>query len=252
MSTLAHNSSPIACSGGGITSGGQLLVTDGQHVHVARNIIANGSCGNCKPLGRTVTAIEIADQAPPPAGVFGLTIDHNDFLIGVGIAIRQNPGNLVSGITISDNRATGFARIDSVTSPADRSNNTMWPGSRQSSSQPSTYRVLRLAHAANHTAARTRAGMPGDATVETVFDLSAGPRPHAASTPLLPCVQANNLPHDMVLASMTCDGHGEVKSILGYSFEETYPNAKPLYNRNASESWRTGSSGGMLVAKVIR
>jgi hypothetical protein len=106
-------------------------------------------------------------------------------------------------------------------------------------------------------AARTQADMPGDGTVEAVFELSSAPRPHAASTPLLHCVQADNLPHDVVLASMTCDDHGEVKSILGYSFEQTYPNAKPFYRCNASEvrsdlflSWDAGCEGHQVIGQI--
>ena len=58
----------------------------------------------------TVAAIELGDGAPSPAGVYGLTIDHNALTGGMGDAqSTRTPGRTVTGVVLADNLVTGTA-----------------------------------------------------------------------------------------------------------------------------------------------
>jgi hypothetical protein len=245
-----HGLWPVANVAGGITSGGQLLVGDGRNIHVENNVFAGGACKNCKPDGQTVTAIEISDQASPPGGVYGLTIHHNVFLNGVGVAIAQNRGTALSDITISDNRVIGYSRLDLVAAPASRAGNSLaatrfdFPAGANGAIRfpnPGTHPVD-----SSHLEARA-----------VVFGLSASPRPGAATAPLYRCLENGRSQPESVSTSLSCDSHGKVVAILGYVYEPGHSNAAPLYGCRSTGpdsdfflSWDRACEGRHLVAEL--
>jgi hypothetical protein len=176
-----HGLWPVAGVPGGITTGGQVLVADGHNIRLTGNIVANGACGNCKPPRQTVAAIELGDQTPLPAGVFGLTIDHNILLDGAGTAIAQNPGTAVTQAVLRDNLATGFIRLDSLAAPAVRAGNAL------SSTPP---------------------GVPRPA------GLAPAPAPGDVAEPLVWCVRPGN--GGAVTAAAACTPPGRIAALLGY------------------------------------
>jgi hypothetical protein len=113
---------------GGVTTGGQILIGSGRNIRVTGNTVEGGHCDNCY-RSQHVTAVEIGDVAPPPAGSTDLTIDHNVFRSpdGKDIAIWQNVGSTLSGITVEGNRATGFANLIGARVPIRQSGNTVDP-----------------------------------------------------------------------------------------------------------------------------
>lgn len=175
-----HGLWPAPGIAGGISSGGQVLVADGHDIRLTGNIVANGACGNCNPPQQTVPAIELADQAPLPAGVFGLTIDHNILLDGAGRAIGQNPGTAVSQVAIRDNRLTGFDTLDTVTGPAARADNVLSP-------------------------------RPPD--VPRLPGLADAPAPGGPAEPLVWCVRPGG---DGVVTATHCPPPGRIAALLGY------------------------------------
>ena len=229
-----HGLWPVRGVKGGIAAGGQLLVADGADIRINGNIEADAICEKCKPA-RTATAIEIADQAAPPGGVRGLTIDHNWLLNGVGVAIYQNPGMMASGIAVDHNRLVGFRYLDGIKTPASRQDNMLEQrGSTHAGAGAASYEVLRLAAAGEHHSSVSISEYPG-AKLEAVFALSPSPRPGAPWTPLFRCI-ANG--HDFVSPEKDCGGAGQLDALLGYSLAATDPGAKPFFACAASATDR--------------
>ncbi|HVT30708.1 MAG TPA: right-handed parallel beta-helix repeat-containing protein [Lacipirellulaceae bacterium] len=224
-----HGLWPVPGVQGGITSGGQLLLADGVNIRVTGNIIADGRCENCRPVGQTVAAIEIADQGPPPAGVAGLVIDHNDFLDGEGAAVRQNPGTEVSDITMSDNRVVGFRVLDTVVSPAIRAFNRIEADGSHVPNEIVSYQRM-----GRYYIGRRPDKLRSDK--EAVFYLSAAPRPGASGIPLLQCGQSAYPNGRSASALMACQGLEQVKAVLGYVFERSYPSGRPFFKCRANGS----------------
>jgi hypothetical protein len=242
---------------GGITTGGEMLVADGSNIRIAGNIIGDAACENCVPRGQSVSAIEFADGAPPPAGVRGLTIEDNYFYNGFNTAIYHNAGSTASDLVINDNRFDGYTQLDSVTTPGVRRRVLVperTPGLAQAGA--ATYEVLRLSASGQHHSARLQAAYPG-ARIEAVFALSPAPRPGASPWPLLQCRRASAPSLDFVSVDPNCAGVGKVESILGYSYEMGYPSARPFYACRSSRmaddeflSWDAKCEGQTVVAQL--
>ena len=249
-----HGLWPVANILGGITSGGQLLVADGRNIRIADDVIAEGACENCIPPRQTVPAVEIADQAPPPAGVFGLVVEHNVIFDGGGVAIYQNPGTAVAEVTISDNRLEGYSKLDSVVVPANRARNFLAPATFDAPAN--AYRAIRFTKAGRHHIGRSIIEAR-DANVEGVFEFSPSPRPGAAVMPLFRCVEDGQPPIEAVSTSLMCDGHGQANALLGYSYEPHHPNAKPFYACRVDDarsdfflSWDRTCEGRRVIGKL--
>lgn len=85
--------------GGGITTGGQLLINATDNIQVINNIIADGYCENCSP-NPTVTGIEIGTGTNQEK-TSRLTIIGNYFYNLSATAIRVNPGSTVLNATFT-------------------------------------------------------------------------------------------------------------------------------------------------------
>ena len=108
--------------GGGITTGGQLLIGQGSRFAITGNRFDGNDCRDCRP-SRFVTAIEVGEDAKAP-GVHGLTISGNLMCYaGDGAAVRQNPGTKVDGMELLGNRLKGFSRADESVGPVRRERN---------------------------------------------------------------------------------------------------------------------------------
>jgi|GEM_PF-6172459 len=113
---------------GGITPGGQMLLADGSHIRVAGNVISGAPCGNCNPSTQ-VSAIEMADVAPAPAGIDGVLIEDNRICYSGGGAagIRHNPGSIVTGAAIRSNIVSGYRLLDDFAVAVGRAANDVRP-----------------------------------------------------------------------------------------------------------------------------
>jgi hypothetical protein len=177
-----HGLWPVPGVPGGITTGGQVLVADGHNVRLTGNIIANGACINCKPP-QHVAAIELGDEAALPAGVFGLTIDHNAFLGSAGPGtISQNRGTAVMGAVLADNRMNGSTVLDSITGPVTRAHNVM------SAELPATPHP----------------------------DLALAPNPGAPSAPVVWCAHLDTPARGRIVSAPECKSPDVVIALLGY------------------------------------
>jgi hypothetical protein len=245
-----HGLWPVPGIKGGITSGGQLLIADGSNIRVTGNIEADGNCENCKPA-QTVSAIEFADQVPPPGGVHGLMIDRNTLLNGSGIAIYHNPRSLASDVLIEDNRVVGYHLVDNMSSAAERSGHVLEPPAPLARHGAATYEILRLAAGGVHYSAILAAEHPG-ARLEAVFALSPSPRPGAPWRPLLRCEAGAR---QVVVAGGKCGGEGQVDAVLGYSLAATDPGARPFFACAASAtdhflSWDPACEGRKTLGQL--
>jgi hypothetical protein len=113
-----HGLWPAGHIPGGITSGGQLLVANGRDITVSGNKFFGHPCGNCRPKN-AISAIEIGDANPPPAGVEKLTVDCNVFTVSgqQGNAIRYDTKTIFSAASFTRNSLFGYTDLDDV--PAD-------------------------------------------------------------------------------------------------------------------------------------
>ena len=236
----------------GISTGGQVLLADGSNIRMTGNIVADGACQNCNPPN-PAGAIEISDQAAPPGGVRGLTIDHNFLYNAGGWAIGQNRGMLLSDVTITDNRIEGYPRMDVMASPARRERNILHQdGGARDLHGAATYEVLRVVAAGQHHAERLVGEYPG-ARLEAVFALSPAPRPDAAWTALFRCTDGV----DFISRSRGCEGAGQLNALAGYSYELGYPAAKPFYSCQSSgpgadrfPSWDANCEGQKVIGEL--
>jgi hypothetical protein len=193
-----HGLWPVARAPGGVTSGGQLLVGDGANIRVTENLISGGHCENCNPEWNDVTAIEISNQPAPPGGVHALRIDHNILLNGAGVAIYQNPGMLLSGASIIENRLTGYRYLDEIKAPAEREGNLLHP--------------IR-------------------ARPQLAMLFAPAPRAGAPWRPILRCVADDR---GFVSTERDCGSTGRVDAVLGFSLAPTDPGAKSFFACAAS------------------
>ncbi len=223
-----HGVWPVRGVPGGLTSGGQILIADGSNISLTDNIIADGACDACKPSGQTVTAVEIADQAPPPAGVSHLRIERNLFLNGRGAAIRQNPGTTVSDVVVAGNQAVGFNTIGEIKPPAAMSRNTIVQENTPPISHSPNYGAV-VVTVDEHRAVRRLDAEPGQSNPTEEFELSPTPRPHADVIPILLCKSPGDGGTYIPLKAINCGNKGGLQALLGYSFAANSPAAKPFF-----------------------
>ena len=180
-----HGVFPVPGVPGGVTTGGQLFVGDGENIRVTGNIIAGHPCDNCY-RAHHVTGIEIVDMLPAPAGVHGLQIDHN-LIIGTNessSAMNQHPNPLVSDVAISDNRVIGYDLLDTGTANA--------------------------SHARNSVRAAPLAPLPAAAA------LARSPQPGAPATPVFLCARKATATQHFTSTAKDCGGDGEIVGVLGF------------------------------------
>lgn len=218
-----HGLWPVPGVPHGITSGGQVLVGDAANIRLTGNIVGNGVCGNCNPVGQQVSGIEIGDDTQLRPGVFNIQLDHNYLYSDHGTAFYQNPGTRVSELTIESNRIAGNVALDTLSGHTLRDRNDI---------------ELQLSS-------------PSD---DAAFILGLAPILGAATSPIFRCKRDGAI---VFASTRTCDGNGDVLAVLGFSYESSNPLARPVFScllaKYGSDQFLSIDSkceGGLRVAQL--
>src|SRR5262249_25015042 len=109
----------------------------------------------------------------------------------------------------------------------------------------SSYSIHRLNYQGVHEEASIRNERSG-ATVEAIFVLSPFPRVGAYNRPIFRCFVSGSATRDFPSFDEGCEGH-HLHSILGYSYEPSYPGVLPFYRCRVGgdhfASWDSGCEG---------
>ena len=257
--------------GGGITTGGQVLIDATDNIQVTNNIIADGYCENCTP-NPNVTGIEIGTGAGARAETTSrLMISGNYFYNLSATAIRVNPGSSVIGETFApDNQVAGvLAVIDPNGEPGPFASAVGFPvatpvypftGNGAASSNPyskSAYGFYRYGTSEQHIEARFVNEVPG-AIWEASFALSHIPRltGAGATQPIYRCLNSTQPKDDYLSLVRNCEGGGKLHSIVGFSYVSSDTRVMPFYRcgvRGRSDhfiSWDANCEGQWVEGQL--
>jgi hypothetical protein len=259
---------------GALTTGGQLLIADGQNILVSGNVIANGVCGSCWH-SQAVAAIELGDSPAKPGGVEDVKIVGNDFLNGMshpvtnnllnGVdvpsllyrngmpyqsdAIAQNSNTLVDGLIIQNNRVTGFdGLLHTDTKPVLKDNVV----GRESSASGKPYLWVEQEAGRHFQVKSTSKSLNGFGFLEV-------PTVDSNQKPLVWCLTPETNAVPFVSESAQCRNPDRISDIIGYTTKKPDAGQQIAYlctNAKSSQlSWEPNCSDGMpgrSIGYVVR
>ncbi|MDR3608639.1 MAG: putative Ig domain-containing protein [Oligoflexia bacterium] len=272
---------------GQLIDGGQVYLPLVDFVNVTNNIIADSGCTGCANNGEDWGMELGSPQASPSPVVDNMQVSGNYIYNGKGLPFLMNGGAQFGGqCSITGNTVYGFTDVNKW-SPSDEPNFATFDTStnifgntpilssgaslsmsgittdttpslnRGGVSDYSIYR-LRITSSGFHEEANTATEQGSSAVLEDIFGLSPRPRLGASSNPIYRCFVSGSTTNDFASLDPNCGGtQRSFHSILGYSYESTYPGASPIYScKNKSPatdkfvSWSSSCEGMTVVGQL--
>jgi hypothetical protein len=237
-----HGFWPISSTNPGLTTGGQVLFAAASNVNFTNNVEADAICEACTEdpgssmieLGTGQSDTYMRDQY--------ILIQNNYFYNGSYYLVRENPGSLVLNSYLNNNYVDGLKGLIDPNGPikfTGQANNVVgdatpslnWNGAGSEDGN-SVYEIVRTAANGYIWESKFQSERSGS-TLQGKFVLSPSPRFGGATTPLFRCLNSENISDDYITTNQNCSGEanlrGNFHSIMGYSYEPTYPGAQPFY-----------------------